>query len=109
MVGFHPAESLLRDIRTVWPAKSGEPDPAPPEDNCSTASLLERLRALEESPWLEHQLTARKLARMLRPFEVEPRTIRIGGATAKGYCWEHFQDAFCLYLEEKCVTCDTNQ
>ena len=59
---------LLTDIRTVWPEEHKPFD---------TASLLEKLKALEESPWNEFQLTPRKLAKMLRPFEVEARSVRI--------------------------------
>jgi hypothetical protein len=101
--------TLLRDIRTVWPKKLGEPDPAPPEDKCETSVLLERLKALEESPWLEHQLTARKLARMLKPFEVEPRTIQVGERRPKGYWYDHLKAAFDPYLEDLSATCATDQ
>jgi hypothetical protein len=99
------ALTLLRDTRTVWPG-GWERDP---EDKCETAFLLEKLKALEESPWSEHQLTARKLARMVKPFDVEPRTLRIGERTAKGYLSAEFKDAFDRYLDEKCVTSETNQ
>jgi hypothetical protein len=92
--------TLLRDIRTVWPEG---------EEKCETAVLLEKLKALEESPWLEHQLTARKLARMLRPFEVEPRKLRIGERTANGYLYDHLKAAFDPYLEDLSGTCGTNQ
>jgi hypothetical protein len=96
------ALTLLRDIKSVWPEG---------EDNCSTAALLDKLNATEESPWseLEHKLTPRKLARMLRPFEVRPQTVRVGNETPKGYRYADFQDAFDLYLEEKCATSATNQ
>jgi hypothetical protein len=92
--------TLLRDIRATWPDG---------DEKCETTVLLERLKAIEESPWLEHQLTPRKLARMLKPFEVEPRTVRTGKSTPKGYVLAQFKDAFDHYLEEKSATCDTNQ
>jgi hypothetical protein len=92
--------TLLRDIRATWPDG---------EEKCETTVLLERLKAIEESPWLEHQLTPRKLARMLKPFEVEPRTVRTGKVTPKGYVLAQFKDAFDRYLEEKSATCDTDQ
>jgi len=82
---------LLRDIKQVWPEG---------EDKFETALLIAKLKTLEESPWQELEMTPRKLARMLRPFEVEPRTIRIDGRTAKGYVYEHFQDAFDRYLDD---------
>jgi hypothetical protein len=113
--------SLLRDIRTVWPKKPGAPDP---EDKCETAVLLKELKALEESPWGEPQFDARKLARMLRPFGVEPRNIRVdekndsstsgaGGAEAqqvlRGYWYAELEAAISLYLADLSATCATSQ
>jgi hypothetical protein len=92
--------TLLRDIRTVWPEG---------EEKCETAILLERLKALEESPWSEHQLTARKLARMLKPFDVEPRQVRVGERTVKGYLYDHLKATFDPYLDDLRETCDTTQ
>jgi hypothetical protein len=63
--------TLLRDIGTIWPEG---------EDKCGTAVLIEKLKALEESPWAEHQLTPRRLARILKPFGIESRSVRIGDA-----------------------------
>jgi hypothetical protein len=79
------ALTLLRDIRSVWPQG---------EDKCETSVLLENLKALEESPWSEHQITARKLARILKPFGVEPKNVRIGDRIPKGYDYETLRDAF---------------
>jgi hypothetical protein len=92
--------TLLRDIRAVWPDGM---------DKFETALLLESLKALEESPWQEHQLTARKLARMLRPFEVEPRNIKVEDRRPKGYHLSELKDAFDRYLDEKCATSATDQ
>jgi hypothetical protein len=94
------AMTLLRDLRLVWP--KGQDDQ--PVAKCETAALIEKLKALEESPWLEHQLTPRKLARMLKPFDVEPRTVRIEERTAKGYHYEHLKTAFDPYLDDFAVT-----
>jgi hypothetical protein len=96
------ALTLLRDIRAVWPDR---------EDKLETAILLERLKALEESPWgeSEHPLTPRKLARMLKPFEVEPRTLRFENRTAKGYLYAPLKTLFDQYLDDLSVTCDTSQ
>jgi hypothetical protein len=97
------ALTLLRDIRTVWPDG---------EDKCETAILLQRLKALEESPWNEpdHALTPRKLARMLRPFGIEPRQIRVDlQRTVKGYFYEHLKAAIDRYLDDLSETCETEQ
>jgi hypothetical protein len=93
--------TLLKDIRTVW---------IEGDDKCETGTLLGRLKALEESPWVEEcPLTPRKLAKMLKPFGVIPRTIRTEDHTAKGYFWEHLEAATSPYLEDLSVTCVTNQ
>jgi hypothetical protein len=39
-----------------------------------------------------------RLAQMLRPFSIHPRTIRFGEDTAKGYNRIDFEDAFERYL-----------
>jgi 5S rRNA maturation endonuclease (ribonuclease M5) len=92
--------TLLRDIQTVWPEG---------EANCATAVLIDKLKLLEESPWMEHQLTARKLAKMLKPYDVASQTIRVGDKTPKGYRYADFQDAFDRYLEDKSATSATSQ
>jgi hypothetical protein len=96
------ALTLLQDIRTIWPAG---------EDKLETAILLERLKALEASPWSEpqHPLTARRLARMLKPFDVEPRKLRIGERTPNGYLYDHLKAAFDPYLDDLPGTCGTSQ
>jgi hypothetical protein len=92
--------TLLRDIRVVWPEG---------EEKCETAVLLGKLNALEESPWPEHHLTPRKLARMLKPFDIEPRNIQIDDRRPKGYHFADLKDAFDRYLDEKCATSATSQ
>jgi hypothetical protein len=62
--------------------------------------LLENLRALDESPWIEFELTARRLAHRLRPFEIQVGQVRIGGAIkVRGYKLSEFKPAFDRYLE----------
>lgn len=68
----------------------------------ASAALIERLGAMEDRPWAEWRhgkpITAPQMARLLRAFDVRPRTIRIGNQTAKGYLHEQFADAFSRYL-----------
>jgi hypothetical protein len=97
--------TLLRDIRVVWPGADSNCE----EDKCETAVLLEKLKTVEESPWLDHQLTARKLARMLKPYDIEPRNIPVGDRRPKGYRFVDFKDAFGRYLDEKSATSATSQ
>ena len=80
---------LLADIRTVWPKGAA---------NVSTATLVGNLRGLDESPWEEFELNARRLAHRLRPFEIQARTVRLGSVTAKGYSVDEFLPAFDRYL-----------
>jgi hypothetical protein len=85
---------LLLDIRDAF-AK---------ENTISTADLLAKLNALDESPWGARRrgegLDARSLARMLRPFKIRPKQVRIGDRTAKGYHRDQFGDAFARHLPE---------
>jgi len=71
-------------------------------ERLSTERLLELLCEDEEAPWTEwygKPLTARGLARLLRPFGVRSGTVRLaGGATPKGYKREAFGDAWTRYL-----------
>lgn len=91
---------LLTDINAVWPEE---------QERCDTTSLLERLKVLEESPWAEYELSPRKLAKMLRPFGVEARGIRIGDRTPRGYEYDSLKTAFSRYLEDQSATCATSQ
>ena len=38
------------------------------------------------------------VAKLLRPFDIRPRTVRFGHATAKGYTRDRFTEAFERYL-----------
>lgn len=91
---------LLADIRAVWPEA---------QEKCDTATLIDRLKALDESPWAEYELSPRKLARMLKPFGVESRGVRIGDKTPKGYEYSALKSAFARYLEDLSATAATSQ
>jgi hypothetical protein len=82
---------LLSDLRTVF----GNRDAMP------TADLLADLIAIDESPWGDLKgkaLDARRLARLLHPYGVTSKTIRIGNDTVKGYTKESLWDAWIRYL-----------
>lgn len=92
---------LLADIRATLEAKG--------LDRITTESLLEVLTGMEERPWVEFShgkpMTARHVARLLKPFGVLPGTIRMpSGGTAKGYHLSAFADAFARYLMDSSVT-----
>jgi hypothetical protein len=87
---------LLADIRATFEAAG--------TDRLASADLAARLAAVEEAPWgafgrRDRPLDARALARLLAPYGVKPRTIRLrDGQTAKGYTVADFGDAWSRYL-----------
>lgn len=95
---------LLSDIRTVFEAKDA--------DRLSSEELVLALGEIEGSPWPEYQhgqkLSPTKMARLLKPFDLGPRSIRIGVGTPKGYLRESFEDAWSRYCpcSAGCPTAD---
>jgi len=68
-----------------------------------SATLVERLLELEDGGWSDWNygrgLNQRGLAKLLRPFEIKPDSVRAGDghATKKGYRLEWFHDAWDRY------------
>jgi len=85
---------LLADTCSVFQSITG--------DKITSAGLLEKLKEIETSPWADwgkgKGLTLNGLSRLLKPFGIGPRTIRVDEKTAKGYLRESFEDAFSRYL-----------
>jgi hypothetical protein len=85
---------LLGDIRDVF----GDRDKMPSADICQA------LVALEDKPWAswgknKKPMNPHQLATLLRPFEVEPRGLRMpGGETPRGYYREQFESAWASYV-----------
>jgi hypothetical protein len=67
-----------------------------------TRDLIPRLLLLEESRWRDSvngkALDSRQLARILKPYGITSRQLRIGTTVAKGYERAALQDAFDRYL-----------
>lgn len=83
--------TLLRDLRTVFEGAERLP----------TKTILERLTALEESPWSDlrgKELDARGLSRRLLKYQVKPSVYRDGDATVRGYTLADLSDPFERYL-----------
>jgi hypothetical protein len=93
---------LLADVRSVWPGGAV---------HMLTASLLEALKGISDSPWADagRELTARKLARILRSFGPEPRQIRVPTGTGKGYLRADFERAFSSYLPPMGAESETSE
>jgi hypothetical protein len=82
---------LLSDLRTVFAEA----------DQMRTDTLLEKLCALDESPWGDMRgkpMDSRALARRLAKYDIKPKTIRTANGTAKGYTRESLHDAWQRYL-----------
>ena len=71
-------------------------------ETIATADLLSAINANDDLPfggWSDGKgLDARSLGRLLRPYGLKPRTIRVGDHTAKGYRRDGLQDAWARYL-----------
>jgi len=73
-----PGQRILGDLRRVWGW----------DGNLPTATLIERLYALEGAPWRAMWPAAsapRELAALLAPYRVRPVKVRDGERTAQGY------------------------
>ena len=71
-------------------------------DVMSTDTIIGKLHSLDESPWGDwygHPLTARDLARLLKPYEVKPAVVRIGDTTPRGYRRSDLYKAWRSYLD----------
>jgi len=107
------ALQLLADIREVL---------KPHEHVIPTAELIEKLCALDESPWLEYnfkerdsdrrKLQDRQISRLLKDYRVTPGTVRTApGATgtAKGYRRTDLEIAWKRYLPATPLTVTPSQ
>lgn len=85
---------LLADLRGLFEERE--------TDRLFSADIVEALGKMEDRPWPEWRrgqpLTATSLARLLKPFGVRPKTIRIGDDRAKGYAREDLEDPLSRYL-----------
>jgi hypothetical protein len=85
---------LLADTLTVFQEMGAE--------RLSSEDLKNALLQIETSPWPEwnhgRPLTPTALARLLKPFQIFPKSIRIGSGTPKGYDRASFMDSWERYL-----------
>lgn len=86
---------LLTDIQDIF-------ESAPTCTRISTEELLQKLHEMEDRPWPEwfkgKPITARQIAKHLKPFGIKPKKIRFSHATQNGYEPDMFKDAFRRYL-----------
>ncbi len=92
-----PCVRLLADIRACFDGAD--------VDKMTTADLLTSLHGLGEAPWSTWErgkpLSAMALATLLRRYKIQPKQIRSGGATPRGYERRQFDEAFAAYLPKK--------
>jgi putative DNA primase/helicase len=85
--------TLLGDIRELFTGEG---------DRISSSEMVRLLSKLDDRPWAEWRhgksITTVQLARVLRPFGIRSRNVRISGVTVKGYLQADFHDAFERYL-----------
>jgi hypothetical protein len=87
---------LLADARRIFDERD--------VDRLATVELIDFLAVDKESDWADWRGTGnpvkpRSLARLLRPYGIRSRTIRLpGGETPKGFLREQFGDAWSRYL-----------
>jgi hypothetical protein len=82
---------LLADIQTVFADT----------DRIASGDLLDALHGLDEAPWGDwygKPLSARALAKMLRPYGVQPRTVRFDEGTSRGFLREQFEAPWSRYI-----------
>ena len=85
---------ILADIRKVFEeADTGR---------LHSQDMVDRLVDMDDRPWIEWKhgkpMTKTSLSRLLRPYGIKTKDIRIGYAVKKGYNENDFEDAFGRYL-----------
>lgn len=94
----HHGIELLRHLRELF---DRNPDPV-----MGSAQLARALTDRDEWPWAGWRgrggagLRAYDLARLLRPFRIRPKTVRLGPSTFKGYHRRQFEPTWEKYLGE---------
>lgn len=83
---------LLRDIITIFDQRKVDP--------LRSSDLIDGLLAIDGRPWSgEYLRDAQKLARLLRPLHIRPKTLRFVDRTAKGYERRWFEKALIRVTE----------
>jgi hypothetical protein len=82
---------LLGDMHKIFGAADKKP----------TEHILRELHAMDEAPWGDMRgkpITDRELARLLKPYEIKPKVVKIASEVSRGYYRSDFVDAWRRYL-----------
>jgi putative DNA primase/helicase len=95
---------LLEDLREILDGR----------ESIHTETILEVLREREDRPWPEwgrgkKPITGRGVAKLLEPYGIRSRQLKIGGENRWGYRSEDFDEAFLRYLSLPSATSHINQ
>jgi hypothetical protein len=86
---------MLRDIQDIFKSHMGG-------ERIFSGDLVTELTGIKESPWCDWNrgkgLTQNGLAKLLKPFSVMSKNMRIGEKLKKGYELNSFEDAFKRYI-----------
>lgn len=97
--GDAPGVLLLDDLRRLFSERS--------LDRLASSDLVETLATMEDRPWPEWRrgqpITQRQVARLLKPFDVAPKQMRLGLEKVRGYELADLEDAFSRYLPSEAV------
>jgi hypothetical protein len=84
---------LLSDLRIVFADR----------DKMLTDDILGKLHALDDAPWGDlggKPLSGLRLSRLLHPYGIKPKPVRIGAEVARGYVRVDLYDAWKRYLSQ---------
>lgn len=87
------ATRLLTDLRTVFAE----------HDKLHTETVLEALHKLEDAGWSDYfgrPFGSRDLSKILKPYGVAPRDVKIDGTNKKGYVRDELWDVWQRYLPQ---------
>ena len=74
-------------------------------------AILSALHKISEAPWADYYgkpMTARDLAKLLRPYGVSSVDVKVDGVNRKGYRREHLHDSWTRYLPPAAVESATS-
>ena len=89
---------LLADIREIVKRELG--------GSLTSEAFVNRLAKMEDRPWAEwgkppKPISKNQLARLLRPFDIQPGDIWVNGTCLRGYRRSQFEDSFARYLPHR--------